>query len=395
MRDLGPKTSNQSMVWTHISGLSPQIPLLFPKNTSFSPNGPKKVEIAGRLTKKHPSNPVSASFFAMTTDNHPFTIAALYKFVALSAPHQVREQLLPVCEENGITGTILLAKEGINGTVAGSARGIENLIGWLNQKAEFSGIDVKYSHAEEPPFYRMKVRLKKEIVTMGVEDLDPEKNAGTYVEPADWNALIERDDVIVVDTRNDYEVAIGTFTGAENPNTTSFRELPGWVEDKLKANPDTPVAMFCTGGIRCEKSTALLKSRGYENVYHLKGGILKYLETVPKEDSLWEGECFVFDHRVSVGHGLEVGQYDMCHACRMPIDENDQADSRYEKGVSCPHCFDSSKPEQKARFAERQRQIDLARSRNETHIAADVETAKRMKRERAELHRQMSSGLKK
>ena len=241
-------------------------------------------------------------------NNSRYLVAALYKFVTLEAFAELREPLQGACRENGVMGTILLAHEGINGTISGPEQGIRAVIDWLRNQSRFSDLDVKYSWSDHPPFYRMKVRLKKEIVTLGVPDVDAANEAGTYVDPQDWNALISQPDVVVVDTRNDYEVAIGTFENAQNPKTESFRDLPDWVDTQLEANPDTKIAMFCTGGIRCEKSTALLKSRGYENVFHLKGGILKYLENIPEENSLWQGECFVFDDRVSLGHGLVPGQ---------------------------------------------------------------------------------------
>jgi UPF0176 protein len=288
-------------------------------------------------------------------------------------------------------GTLLLAREGINGTIAGPENGIKLVLDWLTTQPEFSDLDTKFSWSNEPPFYRMKVRLKKEIVTLGVAEVDAANNAGTYVDPQDWNDLISQPDVVVVDTRNDYEVAIGTFENAQNPKTTSFRELPEWVEDQLDAKPDTKIAMFCTGGIRCEKSTALMKLHGFDNVFHLKGGILKYLEEIPQEDSLWHGECFVFDQRVSVKHGLEVGDYDMCHACRMPIGADDMASEHYVKGVSCPHCIDTQNERQRARFEERQKQIELAKLRNETHIAADLDAAKSSKRMEKELQRERSN----
>ncbi|MEP0940452.1 MAG: rhodanese-related sulfurtransferase [Rhizobiaceae bacterium] len=319
-----------------------------------------------------------------------YLVAALYKFVTLDNFAEFQQPLLAVCKEQDVMGTILLAQEGINGTIASSQSGIETVLEWLRSQPEFAALDAKFSWGHEPPFYRMKVRLKKEIVTLGVDGVDAANNAGTYVDPKDWNDLISEPDVILVDTRNDYEVAIGTFKNAQNPETTSFRELPQWVEDKLQAKPDTKVAMFCTGGIRCEKSTALLKSRGFDEVYHLKGGILKYLETVPEDESLWEGECFVFDQRVSVKHGLQVGDYDMCHACRMPINEEEMQDEHYVKGVSCPHCFDTMEDRQRARFQERQKQIELAQKRNETHIAADIDAAKSVKRAEKERQRQRS-----
>lgn len=325
------------------------------------------------------------------SDTEKFLVAALYKFVTLEDFPALQEPLQTVCEENEVMGTLLLAGEGINGTIAGPEIGIKSVITWLNDRPEFLDLDVKYSWADEPPFYRMKVRLKKEIVTLGVKDIDAANDAGFYVEPEDWNDLISQPDVIVVDTRNDYEVAIGTFKNAQNPNTTSFRELPDWVDNELDAKPDTKIAMFCTGGIRCEKSTALMKAKGYDQVYHLKGGILKYLENVPEQDSLWEGDCFVFDQRVSVKHGLEVGDYDMCHACRMPINEQEMADERYVKGVSCPHCHDTQDDRQRQRFQERQKQMELAKQRNETHIAADIASAKSHKRAEKKLQRERSN----
>lgn len=321
---------------------------------------------------------------------HPFIVAALYKFVTLDHYRDLQAPLQAVCVENNVMGTLLLAQEGINGTISGTESGIDSVLNWLRGHAEFADLDVKFSHADEAPFYRMKVRLKKEIVTLGVNGIDAANDAGTYVEPENWNDLISDPNVIVVDTRNDYEVAIGTFKGAKDPKTKSFRDLPDWVEDKLDAEPDTKIAMFCTGGIRCEKSTALMKSKGFNNVYHLKGGILKYLENVPEKESLWEGDCFVFDQRVSVKHGLEVGDYDMCHACRMPISEDEKQDERYAPGVSCPHCFDTTNKKQRARFEERQKQMELAKKRADHHIAADVSAAKAQKRAEKERQRERS-----
>ncbi len=324
-----------------------------------------------------------------------YVVAALYKFVALSNLADVQAPLLAVCTNNDVMGTLLLANEGINGTIAGTHHGINAVLKWLRDQEAFADLDVKFSYTHTPPFYRMKVRLKKEIVTLGVDGVDPTSVVGTYVKAEDWNDLISDPDVILVDTRNDYEVAIGTFKGAQNPETTNFRSFPEWVEQKLEAKPDTKIAMFCTGGIRCEKSTALLKSRGYENVYHLKGGILKYLEETPIEESLWEGDCFVFDQRVSVKHGLEVGDYDMCHACRMPITRKETQHEHYEKGISCHHCYDVTNEKQRARFAERQKQIDLAKARDENHIATDISAAKAAKRAEKERQRELSrEGMK-
>lgn len=297
-------------------------------------------------------------------------VAALYRFVSLPDYEALREPLLNKCLEEDITGTLLLAAEGINGTVAGSRQGIDALLDYLRADARFEAIDHKESFYEEMPFYRMKVKLKREIVTMGVEGIDPNHVVGTYVEPTDWNALISDPDVTVVDTRNYYEYAIGTFKGAEDPKTTTFREFPAYVNDKLDPAKHKKVAMFCTGGIRCEKSTAFLKEQGFDEVYHLKGGILKYLEDVPKEESLWEGECFVFDNRVAVDHDLEKGTYDQCHGCRHPITEEDKQSEHYMPGITCPRCYNDQTPEQRERFAERQKQIQLAKSRNEKHIGA-------------------------
>ncbi|GLS25988.1 rhodanese-related sulfurtransferase [Marinibactrum halimedae] len=297
-------------------------------------------------------------------------IAALYKFVSLPDFESLREPLLAVCNDNGVKGTLLLAKEGINGTVAGSREGIDNLLSYLKSDPRLKDLVHKESEDDGTPFYRMKVKLKKEIVTMGVDGIDPNKIVGTYVKPQDWNALISDPDVVVVDTRNDYEFEIGTFKNAQNPETTTFREFPDYVKENLDPKENKKVAMFCTGGIRCEKSTAYLKEQGFDEVYHLEGGILKYLEEVSPEDSLWEGECFVFDNRVSVNHHLEKGSYDQCHGCRHPITEEDKQSDQYIVGVSCPKCFDKLTAEQRLRFSERQKQIELAKRRNRAHIGA-------------------------
>ncbi len=297
-------------------------------------------------------------------------VAALYKFASLPDFEDIQQPLLACCKENGVMGTILLAEEGINGTIAGSPEGIKSVLNFLRSDERFADLEHKESLADEPPFYRMKVRLKREIVTMGMLEVDPNETVGTYVDPEKWNALISDPDVVLVDARNDYEVAIGTFKGAIDPQTKSFRELPDWLREQFADRERTKVAMFCTGGIRCEKSTAFLKSEGFDNVFHLKGGILKYLETVPKSESLWEGECFVFDQRVSVKHGLEQGSYDQCFACRMPITDEEKESATYVKGVSCPHCYDGHSEERKQRFAERQSQIELAKLRGEKHIGA-------------------------
>ena len=301
-----------------------------------------------------------------------FVVCALYKFVTLDNHAALREPLQSMMEAAHIRGTLLLASEGINGTVAGSATAIAELKTWFEQDVRFSGIDYKESLSAEQPFYRTKVKLKQEIVTMGVEGIDPLRVVGTYVAPKDWNALISDPEVILVDTRNDYEVEIGTFKGALNPNTESFREFPEYVKNNLDANKHKKVAMFCTGGIRCEKSTAYLKEQGFAEVYHLHGGILKYLEEVPAEESLWEGECFVFDNRVTVDHQLQPGQYQLCSACRAPLAPHELNHAHYQHGVSCQHCFASHTPEQQQRYVERERQLQLAHARGEAHIGSDA-----------------------
>lgn len=309
----------------------------------------------------------------MTEDVREYLVAALYKFVALPDFADLQAPIRAVCDENAVKGTLLLADEGINGTIAGPEEGIHRVLDYLTKIPAFAGLVHKESRATEPPFPRMKVRLKKEIVTMGVPGINPNQVVGTYVKPKDWNALIADPDVVVVDTRNDYEVAIGTFEGAVDPKTKSFREFPAWAKDHERdLKKPKKVAMFCTGGIRCEKSTAFMKEQGYDEVYHLEGGILKYLEEMPEDESLWHGECFVFDDRVSVGHGLVPGPYDMCHACRRPISDDDKASDHFLKGVSCPHCYDETSDEQKARFAERQKQIALARERGELHLGVSA-----------------------
>lgn len=309
-----------------------------------------------------------------------FLIAALYKFVQLPDYKALQAPLLAVCESHDVKGTLLLAEEGINGTIAGPAPGVHAVLQYLHQDPRFVDLVHKESHSQKMPFYRMKVKLKREIVTLGVPNVHAATMAGTYVKPEDWNALIDDPDVVVVDTRNDYEVSIGTFNRAINPATTSFTEFPAWVKAQsaeggvLHNKPK--LAMFCTGGIRCEKSTAYMRTLGFDEVYHLEGGILKYLETVAPEQSRWDGECFVFDERVSVKHGLETGKYEFCRACRLPLSAEDKQSHHYVDGVSCPHCHDMHTPEQKRRFAERQKQVELARQRSERHIGVRVEVKK-------------------
>jgi UPF0176 protein len=304
----------------------------------------------------------------------PFRVAALYRFCRLEAFEAQQQPLAAFCCARGIKGTLLLAREGINGTVAGSEAAIAALIAHLEAMPEFSelaGLEVKYSSAAEMPFHRMKVRLKREIVTMGVEDIDPLTGAGAYVETSAWNDLIADPDTVVIDTRNDYEVALGTFRNARDPATKSFREFPEWVARHRGELEGRKVAMFCTGGIRCEKATAYVRSLGLEEVYHLKGGILKYLEEVPAEQSLWEGECFVFDERVSVTHGLGEGEAELCRACRHPLTRSERQSLLYVSGISCQHCHGTRSEEDRRRYAERQRQVELAAARGQRrHIGS-------------------------
>ncbi|MEP3421986.1 MAG: rhodanese-related sulfurtransferase [Erythrobacter sp.] len=301
-------------------------------------------------------------------------VAALYCFAPFDDPAALQPALQAACEDAEVCGTILLAPEGVNGTIAGSAQGIEQVLNHIRSLPGCAEFDVKFSHADERPFNRMKVRLKREIVTMGEPDIDPRASVGSYVDPQDWNALIADPDTIVIDTRNDYEVAIGTFEGAVDPKTPSFRDFPAWFRDHREEllEGKKRVAMFCTGGIRCEKSTSFLRKEGVEDVFHLKGGILKYLETVPEADSKWDGECFVFDQRVAVKHGLELGSYGQCFACRMPLSEAEMVSDDYMPGVACPHCIETRDEAQRARYAERQRQQQLAKQRGEAHVGATL-----------------------
>lgn len=294
-------------------------------------------------------------------------VAALYQFTPLQGLPELQEQLQRLCSNAQIKGILLLAHEGINGTVAGSRDGINQLKAFLETR--FHDLEYKESWAETMPFHRMKVRLKKEIVTLGVPSVDPSQQVGTYVNPQNWNQLISEPDVLLLDTRNMYEIEIGTFQGATNPQTQSFTEFPDFVKtiDKTKYKK---VAMCCTGGIRCEKASSYMLSQGFEEVYHLKGGILKYLETIPEDQSLWKGECFVFDGRVSVGHGLELGNLNLCYGCRHPIDEQDKNSPFYEAGVSCPHCYSSLTPKKKESARMRCLQEQLARQRGTKHIGA-------------------------
>lgn len=295
-------------------------------------------------------------------------VAALYKFAKLPDYKSMKEPLLQACLQFEVRGTLLLAEEGINGTVAGTREAIDSLLAYIKSDERLADIEHKESYCNEQPFYRTKVKLKKEIVTLGIAGIDPTSLVGRYVAPQDWNALIADPDVVVVDTRNDYEVDIGTFKNAIDPRTTNFRDFPEFVTKNLQDAKDKKVAMFCTGGIRCEKSTAYLLQQGFKEVYHLKGGILKYIEEVPPEESLWQGECFVFDNRVAVNHNLEQGQYDQCHGCRHPLSIADRESDKYMPGVHCSHCFDTLTADQLKRFNDRHKQVQLAKQRNEQHI---------------------------
>lgn len=309
----------------------------------------------------------------------PVCIAALYHFARFGDPAALRDPLADLCRAQGIKGTLLLAREGINGTIAGTAAGIAAVLEHVRALPGCAALEVKYSAAEEMPFHRMKVRIKQEIVTMGEPNIDPLCDVGHYVKPQDWNALISESGTILIDTRNDYEVAVGTFAGAIDPGTTSFRDFPAWFRaqrDALLGQGVPPkVAMFCTGGIRCEKSTAFLKAEGIEAVYHLQGGILKYLEQIPAEQSLWQGECFVFDERVTVGHGLVRGSYATCRACRRPISDADRASPLYEDGASCPACHGERSEAQRERYRERHRQELRAAQHGEAHVGAEFNRA--------------------
>jgi UPF0176 protein len=315
-------------------------------------------------------------------------VSALYHFVTLENYQALRQPLHDFMIAHEIRGTLLLAQEGINGTVAGSRQSIDSLHAWLRSDERLKDLRTKESYDDSMPFYRTRVKLKKEIVTMGVEGIDPKQVVGTYVKPEDWNDLISDPEVTLIDTRNDYEVAIGTFKNAVDPETDTFRQFPDYVKNNMDPKKQKKVAMFCTGGIRCEKSTAYLKEQGFEEVYHLQGGILKYLETVPVEESLWQGECFVFDNRVSVDHQLEKGSYDQCHACRLPITDEDKNSDKYMQGVSCPSCYDKKSEKQRQRFAERERQVQLAKSRGEQHLGAAAKEISQQRKYNKELLRE-------
>ena len=304
------------------------------------------------------------------TNKNEILVAALYKFVEIDDLLSLQSNLYEICEKNNIMGTILIANEGINGTISGKTNEINQTISLLKSDKRFTNIEIKYSSSDKQPFHRMKVRLKKEIVTIGLPEINPNNKVGTYVKPDDWNDLISDPNVVVIDARNKYETKIGSFQNALDPETSSFREFPDWVKKfkSSKENANKKIAMFCTGGIRCEKASSLMKEEGFEDVYHLQGGILKYLETIDRENSLWNGECFVFDQRVCLTDELEVGSYKMCFACRMPITEEEMQSEKYIEGISCIYCYDKTTKEKKERFGSRQKQILLAKERGEKHL---------------------------
>ena len=308
-----------------------------------------------------------------------YLVAALYKFSSISKPKELQGEIRSQLKELSIYGTILVGEEGLNGTIAGSHKKINEAVKYIKSIQGFANLDIKFSQSQENPFVRLKVKLKKEIVTIGDESINPNHKVGDYIDPQDWNELISDKNTILIDTRNNYECSIGTFKNAINPNTVKFREFPEWIEGQNFSDDEKDkknFAMFCTGGIRCEKASSFMKERGFKNVNHLKGGILNYFEKIDASISLWEGECFVFDDRVSVKHDLSVGTYDMCHGCRMPITEKDKKNNKYIRGVACPACFDNTSEEQKNRYMSRQKQVDLAKERNQKHIGPKEEVQK-------------------
>ena len=303
-------------------------------------------------------------------DSNEILVATLYKFFKVDDLVALQNQLYAICNKNNVMGTILIANEGVNGTISAKPKEIEKTLISIQEDDRFSEIEIKYSSTNKQPFHKMRVRLKKEIVTIGLPEINPNKTVGTYVKPEEWNDIISDPDVILIDTRNKFEIKIGSFKNALDPRTTSFRDFPEWVKKfkQDKENTNKKIAMYCTGGIRCEKASSLMKEEGFNEVYHLQGGILKYLEQVEKEKSLWEGECFVFDDRVCLTENLEVGSYKMCFACRMPITEDELNDDRYEEGISCLYCYDKTTKDKKERFESRQKQIELSKLRGEKHI---------------------------
>tara|TARA_B100002051_G_scaffold187791_1_gene177806 strand:- start:1113 stop:2045 length:933 start_codon:yes stop_codon:yes gene_type:complete len=309
-----------------------------------------------------------------------YKVAALYKFTKILNPFKIHNNIRSKLKNHNVNGTILVGEEGINGTISSnSKKNLDKAIEFISKLEGFKNLEVKYSFSEKNPFIRLKVKLKKEIVTIGDTSVDPTKIVGEYVSPAEWNELIDNKDTIVIDTRNNYEYSIGTFKNSLNPKTSKFREFPNWIKEQKFTKEDKKhknIAMFCTGGIRCEKASSLMKAQGFDNVFHLKGGILKYFEDIPEADTRWQGECFVFDDRVSVKHDLSEGSYDMCHGCRMPITEDDKLSAKYIRGVACPNCFDKTTEEQKSRYMSRQKQVDIAKKRNQKHIGPKEEVLK-------------------
>ncbi|MEM9469712.1 MAG: rhodanese-related sulfurtransferase [Pseudomonadota bacterium] len=305
-----------------------------------------------------------------------YKVAALYRFVSIDDIAPLQAEIKAACESLDICGTLLLAPEGINGTIGGSEKSIDEIIAFLENKLEISKGEVKFSKADDKPFRRMKVRLKKEIVTLRAPEADPNEKVGTYVEPENWNDLMNDPEITLIDTRNDYETAVGIFKGAIDPDIKTFTEFKSYVKEKMDPSKQKKVAMFCTGGIRCEKASSYMLNEGFEEVYHLKGGILKYLENVPKEESLWDGECFVFDRRVAVGHGLEESPYELCYGCRYPITDEDKQSKSYEKGVSCPHCIDDLTEEKANAFRMRHRQFMQNKEYPESLEKADSKRVK-------------------
>ena len=319
---------------------------------------------------------------------HTYLTTAMYHFVSLPHFKTLREPLLQFCVNREIKGTLLLADEGINGTVAGSEKAIHAFLDFIKNdplfEGNFKGLGHKESWSDKHPFYRMKVKLKKEIVTLGVPGVSPTKMVGQYIKPKDWNSIISDPEVVLIDTRNDYEYAIGSFKNAINPETNTFREFPEYIKTHFDPKKHKKVAMFCTGGIRCEKASSYMMSEGFNEVYHLEGGILKYLEEVKPDESLWQGECFVFDQRVAIKHGLEVGNFDQCYACRYPLSQDDMKSEQYTPGISCPYCYDRHTPEKLQALTERQKQVILAKERGIEHIGTKPQFMTKQKKKRLE-----------
>ncbi len=313
------------------------------------------------------------NLFMSEEESQRYLVSAFYKFAVVEEPEVLKLEIEKAAHSQELKGTVLVAHEGLNGTIAGEEPKVEAFFEYLKTLPGFENLNYKRAFARFMPFHRMKVKLKKEIVTLGQPGVDPTQEVGEYIEPEDWNALISDPEVTLVDTRNDYEFAVGTFKGAIDPETKSFRDFPEYVAQNMDPKKQKKVAMFCTGGIRCEKATAYMLQQGFEKVYHLNGGILEYLNRIPEEESLWEGDCFVFDDRVTVDHDLEKGSYDMCHACRMPLSRDDLGSPYYEEGVSCPHCYERLTPEKKARLEQRNLQMQLANDRNEKHLGQTQE----------------------